>query len=134
MTLLRLCTHNLPVAICLPVKYNRGMKKNLKNYRAEVLVERSVARIEEILVRHGTTQFYKEYKNSELVGVVFVVPVLNGELPVKLPARVEQVRQRLYGKRSTYTPAMNSQAQRTAWANIRDWIDAQMALIETLGT
>jgi hypothetical protein len=107
------------------------MAKNLKNYTAEVPVERSVAKIEEILVRRGTTQFYKEYKGGELVGVVFVVPLLSGELPVKLPARVEQVRQKLYGKRSVYTLAMNSQAQRTAWANIRDWIDAQMALIET---
>jgi hypothetical protein len=107
------------------------MKKNLKNYTAEAPVERSIAKIEEILVRHGTTRFYKEYKDSELVGVVFVVPLLNGELPVKLPARIEQVRQRLYGKRSAYTPAMSSQAQRTAWANIRDWIDAQIALIET---
>ena len=26
---------------------------------------------------------------------------------------------------------MNAQARRTAWANIRDWLDAQMALIET---
>jgi len=26
---------------------------------------------------------------------------------------------------------MTDQARRTAWANIRDWLDAQMALIET---
>jgi len=62
---------------------------------------------------------------------VFIIPVLSGELPIRLPARVEQVKQKLYGKRAVYTPAMEEQARRTAWANIRDWLDAQMALIET---
>jgi hypothetical protein len=66
-----------------------------------------------------------------VIGVVFIIPILSGEFPIRLPARVEQVKQKLYGNRSEYTQAMEEQARRTAWANIRDWLDAQMALIET---
>jgi hypothetical protein len=112
-------------------RYNRGMRKNLKNYTSETPVEISLAKIEALVVKHGATQFFKEYQAGRVVGVVFIISLLSGELPIRLPARVEQVRQKLYGKRSTYTVAMEEQARRTAWANIRDWLDAQMALIET---
>jgi hypothetical protein len=107
------------------------MRKGLKNYRSDARVENSLARIEEIVVKHGATQFFKEYKAGLVVDVVFIIPIISGELPIRLPARVEKVKQKLYGKRSTYTSAMEEQARRTAWANIRDWLDAQMALIET---
>src|SRR6266545_5586211 len=80
---------------------------------------------------HISPQFFKEYRDGKVTGIVFIIPVLSGELPIRLPARVEQVKQKLYGKRAVYTPAMEEQARRTAWANIRDWLDAQMALIET---
>ena len=107
------------------------MRKGLKNYTSDARVENSLAKIEAFVVKQGATQFSKEYKDGLVLDVVFIIPILSGELPIRLPARVEQVKQKLYGKRSTYTPAMEEQARRTAWANIRDWLDAQMALIET---
>jgi len=107
------------------------MRKGLKNYTSDAKVESSLAKIEELVVKHGATQFFKEYKDGLVVGVVFIIPILSGELPIRLPARVEQVKHKLYGKRSTYSQAMEEQSRRTAWANIRDWMDAQMALIET---
>jgi hypothetical protein len=106
------------------------MRKGLKNYRSDARVENSLARIEELVVKHGATQLYKEYKDGLVVGVVFIIPILSGELPIRLPARVEKVKYNLYGKRLEYTKSMEEQARRTAWANIRDWLDAQIALIE----
>jgi hypothetical protein len=47
-----------------------------------------------------------------------------------MPARVERVEKILY-PRGNMTPSQKEQAYRTAWANIRDWITAQMALIDT---
>jgi hypothetical protein len=120
-----------PLAMFNDQRYNQGMRKNLKNYTAETPVESSIAKIEALVVKQGATQFFKEYKGGLVIGVVFIVPILSGELPIRLPARVEQVKQKLYGRRSEYTLAMEEQARRTAWANIRDWLDAQMALIET---
>ena len=107
------------------------MRKGLKNYTSDARVENSLAKIEGLVVKHGATQFFKEYKDGLVVDVVFIIPILSGELPIRLPARVDKVKQKLYGKRLAYTPAMEEQARRTAWANIRDWLDAQMALIET---
>jgi hypothetical protein len=107
------------------------MRKGLKNYRSDARVEGSLAKIEELVVKHGATHFFKEYKDGLVLGVDFIIPIFCGELPIRLPARVEQVKHKLYGKRSAYSQSMEAQARRTAWANIRDWLDAQIALIET---
>jgi len=55
----------------------------------------------------------------------------------RLPALVENVVEIMYGGEDRYgrtkkiTDAQRQQAYKTAWANIRDWIDAQMALVKT---
>ena len=107
------------------------MRKNLKNYTTEVSAEKTIDEIEKIIVKHGATTFFKTYKNGEVEGVVFVIPIISGEMPIKMPSRVEQVKLALFGKRTSYSDSMEKQARRTAWRNIKDWLDAQMALIET---
>ena len=51
-------------------------------------------------------------------------------MPIKLPARVEKVAQVMYGTKNL-SKKQQAQAKRTAWKNIQDWIDAQLALVET---
>lgn len=117
------------------------MRKNIKNYTSEAKVENTIARIEELVVKKmNARQFFKEYKNGEVIGVVFVIPTDKGDLPFKMPARIEKLEQLFYSqKKPRYswqkpdplTVAEREQAKRTAWKNIHDWIDAQIALIET---
>lgn len=108
------------------------MRQNIKNYTSEVSVAQSLNNIEQILVhRIGVTQFFKEYDHGTPVSVVFVVPTPKGHLPFRLPARTDKVKVKLYGQRREYSSAQEEQARRTAWKNVHDWIDAQMALIET---
>lgn len=99
------------------------MRKNIKNYTSEAKVENTIRNIEELVVkRMHARQFFKEYKNDEVVGIVFVIPTDKGDLSFKMPARIEQINQFVRTR---------EQAARTAWKNIYDWIDAQIALIET---
>lgn len=55
----------------------------------------------------------------------------------RLPAMVENVIEILYGGVDRYnykkvpTAIQKEQAYKTAWANIRDWLDANMALVKT---
>lgn len=99
-------------------------RKGFKNQYSEAKVVNTVANIEEMVVkRMKARQFFKDYdKDGEVTGIVFVIPGDKGDLPFKMPARIDQV-QKIIGNRE--------QAQRTAWKNIYDWIDAQIALIET---
>lgn len=88
-------------------------------------------------------QFFKDYKDGEVSSVIFVIPTDKGDLPFKLPARVEKMetfmlnekrkRERYEWRRNQVELTENekAQAKRTAWKNVHDWIDAQIALIET---
>ncbi len=108
------------------------MRKGIKNYQATQSPTSSIAVIEELVVkRMNATQFFKEYKDGKIVAVVFVIPTKHGYRSFKLPARVNQVIRALYGEKREYSPQQWEQARITAWANVRDWVDAQVALIET---
>jgi hypothetical protein len=108
------------------------MRKGIKNYRSRQSPFNSITLIEELVVkRMNATQFFKEYKEGTIVAVVFVIPTKHGYRSFKLPARVDQVIRVLYGEKKQYSPYEWDQARITAWANVRDWVDAQVALIET---
>jgi len=102
---------------------------NLKNYRS--YSDRSYETIQKCLAEHGVKKIMNEFDdNGRIVAITFSI-VLNGnEVGVKLPARVENVEKIIYGNK-ILTDAQKTQVYRTAWANIRDWVTAQMALIDT---
>jgi hypothetical protein len=103
----------------------------LKNTYSGVPVDRIFQTIQKILVTHKAKQLMFEYSDDGRVYALTFSLEINKKLHAfKLPARVKSVEHILYGTRPP-TPTQKEQAYRTAWANIRDWISAQMALIET---
>jgi len=70
------------------------------------------------------------YNNvQEPEGLSFIVPSATRELPFRLPANIKAVekvmnRDRLPGYRKEGQPA------RVAWRILKDWIEAQMAIID----
>lgn len=103
-------------------------KRNLKNSRAR-LTTRPMDTIQEILSYHANSiQFY--YRDGQAIAISFSMFASGNELHFRLPARIRSVELHLYGKKEL-TATQKKQAYITAWANIRDWIAAQIALIET---
>jgi len=101
----------------------------LKNYRSDST--RSFEVIQQCLAEHGVKRMINEYDNNgRISSITFSIMVNENELGVKLPARVDNVEKILYGDKKL-TDAQREQSYRTAWANIRDWVTAQMALIDT---
>lgn len=100
-------------------------------------------KIQKILVAHNAKSINFEYKEGKVSGLIFVLEINGTDFGFKLPSKTEKVEQIFLNekkKRVRYSwdkentklsEAEVEQAQRTAWANIRDWVDAQMALIET---
>src|SRR5690348_3890983 len=87
--------------------------------------------IQRTLAQHRAKQVVLAYGDDGQVHSLTFSLEIHGRLHVfRLPARVENVAHILYGKREL-TEVQQAQAYRTAWANIRDWITAQMALIDT---
>jgi hypothetical protein len=106
---------------------------NLRNYTSETTVEKSVADIMRLLVSAGATQIGMDYKDQMLSGVVFKMAV--GPLPVlfRLPARPEAVakvmKDEVKKPRAGTFKRIDEQAERTAWALLRDWVHVQVSMI-----
>lgn len=66
-------------------------KPNIKNYTSTVPASRSVARIEDCLVKHGAKNIIKIYDSKKLTGIAFVVSINGKDIPFRLPARIDNV-------------------------------------------
>lgn len=112
------------------------MISKLRNYTSEVPVSRSLELIDHRLVQAGAKNILRTYSADKRVeGMVFTLPGPNGlgDLPVELPARVDQV-EAMMRKRCPRPPRdprkLRDQAERTAWKNLAEWVDIQLLLIE----
>jgi hypothetical protein len=100
----------------------------LKNYASESSLNNIFSSIEKTLVSHGAKQIVRDYDaDGRVVSISFLVTTPKGDFGVRLPARVERVKALFDQQRVKYKP---DQPYRTAWATIRDWISAQMALLD----
>lgn len=116
----------------------------LKNYTTEISASKSVGEIQGILVAHGATAIMVNYgPDHEPSTVSFIVRVPQGDIPFRLPVHVAAVAKILSSSRdpnyrrydAEYQKALvakiRAQASRVAWRILKDWVDAQMAIIET---
>lgn len=99
----------------------------LKNYRSTST--KLFTDIQNSLVKHRCKSISFDYdEDGKITGLGFGIEINGQVFMVKMPARVENVAA-LLKKQRVYRS--EDQAYQTAWANIRDWIDAQLALVET---
>jgi len=108
----------------------------LLDYTTSVPVSRTVSQIQSRLVEHGARAVMMEYDDrGRINALAFKVRMPNGELPIRLPidaAATLKVLQRQYANREIPGRYANEEhAYRVAWRIIKDWIEAQMSLLET---
>jgi len=94
-------------------------------------------KIQLILSSNGADKIMFDYKNGVVEAITFSLTIEGKIMGFHLPALVENVTEILYGGEDRWgrpkkiTDTQREQAYKTAWANIRDWIDAQLALVQT---
>lgn len=104
-------------------------KRPLKNYSAR-LTTKPLETIQEQLSYHASSvQFH--YRDGQAIALNFSMQINGHEISFRLPARIREVEIRLYGKDTKLNNIQKKQAYVTAWANIRDWVSAQIAMIDT---
>jgi len=108
----------------------------LLDYTTSVPVSRTVAQVQAKLVEHGARAVMMEYDDrGRITALAFKVKMPNGELPIRLPidaAATLRVLQRQADNREMPARyAKEEHAYRVAWRIIKDWIEAQMSLLET---
>ena len=108
----------------------------LKNYTTTVAVEKTVSEITGILATHKARSIQLDYDADGMIEAIsFWIETPNGAMSFRLPANVESV-ERVLKKQAALRQVPRSQttqaqARRVAWRIIKDWLDAQMAILET---
>lgn len=107
----------------------------MKNYTSEVPVEKTVARIEEALVRSGASNIMKEYVAGRVSGISFALSNPNGgKVIIRLPANIEAVfevlRKQVKRHNHQTQQRLHEQSKRTAWKLMQDLVEVQLSLVE----
>lgn len=109
----------------------------LLNYTTKIPASQTVGEIMTILTRIGAERVSVTYgKSGTPIGLEFAVMTQHGERAFALPSRIDaalvklterhaRVRNRTHAARPTYAHAAN-----VAWRIVKDWTEAQAALIE----
>lgn len=104
----------------------------LLNYTTTVDAIKTAAEIEVILIRGGAKAIQKEIDNGKVISIKFIVDSPIGTIPIELPVQIAAVAE-ILRKQKKNNPRIKTsldQAERTAWRGLKDWVEAQMALIE----
>jgi hypothetical protein len=104
----------------------------IANYTSEVSAVRSAGEIIEMLVKAGARGVVQEYGPDQRMNSMGFTIVRSGTtMAFSLPVRSEAVRQVLIKQKVQPKYQTAEHADRVAWRILRDWIRAQMAIIET---
>lgn len=101
------------------------------NYTTTIESEKSIMEIEKILIAHGAQSIFKDYYAGLPIALSFIIKNTNGSMPVRLPADPEAVLKVMYVQKLPGRFLNKAQAYRVAWRIIKDWVEAQMAILET---
>ncbi len=113
------------------------VQKGLKNYTTEIPAQKTIGEIEEILVKYGATDTWKQYDEAgKITSLNFAVRTEFGKMPFRLSIDAEvisvvlreQAKQGLRGISRKQAWDIEH-ARNVGWRIIRDWIDAQMAMV-----
>lgn len=107
----------------------------LLNYTTTVAAEKSIGEIQRQLAQHGAKHIGVSYDQGQAEAVTFVIATEFGDRQFKLPARAQAVLETLQAQaRRGKVPrryAEIGQATRVAWRILKDWVEAQMAILES---
>jgi hypothetical protein len=104
----------------------------LANYTTTVSAARTVAEIEEILTKHGARQIMKNYsEDGTIESLSFTVSIPYGNMGIRLPVNPEAVLRVLERQNVPHHLKTHEQAVKIAWRIVKDWVRAQMAILET---
>jgi len=102
------------------------------NFTTAVPVSRSVAEVTKLLVKGGATSIMSRYADDgAITGLSFTVATDLGPRAFQLPVNADSVTQALVrDPRVPRRSKTSAQGERVAWRILKDWIEAQLAIIE----
>lgn len=101
----------------------------LLNYTTKIDIYTTIGAIQGLLVKHGAKKILQDYDDSgRIVALSFVIDTPTGIRGIRLPANTNAVMAVLHRQKVKCDYA---QAERVAWRIVKDWVEAQMAILES---
>lgn len=106
----------------------------LLNYTTQIEAAKTVAQINSILVAHGAKSILTNYDDKGLIiSLSFEIQTPQGMAAIRLPVNPDAVL-KVMSRYQSHVPQRlqtKEQAIRIAWRIVKDWVEAQMAILET---
>lgn len=101
----------------------------LLNYTTKVNTYTTLGEIQVQLVKHGAKKIMQDYDDQgHITALTFLINTPSGPRGVRLPANVDAVHKVLTRQK---IKCDREQAERVAWRIVKDWVEAQMAILES---
>lgn len=110
------------------------MSKGPLNYTTAIEATKSASECIARLAGHGASAIGITYTDKKPAGLTFRIETVHGERQFSLPVNIDGTFKALdKARRAGNIPpryADRAQAERVAWRVLKDWLEAQLALIE----
>lgn len=101
----------------------------LLNYTTKINVHVTLGEITAQLVTHGAKRIMQDYDDeNRITALTFCIETPAGVRGIRLPANVDAVHKVLAKQK---VKCDRDQAERVAWRIVKDWVEAQMAILES---
>lgn len=102
------------------------------NYTTKIDYHKTIGEITKVLVSHGAKKIMIDYDYDQLPSSVTFSIVLNGnDIVFQLPARHQGVLNAMQKQKAPKNLLNKEQSVRVAWRIIKDWVEAQMAIVQS---
>lgn len=103
----------------------------IANYTTTISADKTVGEIQGMLSRAGAAAVMFEFEASIVTAVSFKIPHNNVMISFRLPSNIDKMYIYLQNSGVPRKYRSREQAARVAWRIIKDWLRAQLAIIET---
>lgn len=104
----------------------------LLNYTTTIEATKTVSEIEKNLAKHGAKAILKNFDDDgQISSLSFIIHHGDQDIPFRLPVDPDSVFRVLVRQGVPTRYKSNHQAIRVAWRIVKDWVEAQMAILET---
>lgn len=103
----------------------------IANYTTTISADKTVGEIQGMLARAGASAVLFEFEDSIIAAVSFKLTHNGVPISFRLPSNIDKMYVYLQNSDVPRKYRSREQAARVAWRIIKDWLRAQLAIIET---
>jgi len=107
------------------------MSKAILNYTTSIDFDKTISEIQKCLREHGASKITCDYRDNLPIGMTFCLVMNEKIVAFSLPCNYEGVLKAMINNKNVpRAKCTMEQAMRVSWRIVKDWVEAQMAVVE----